>query len=58
VASEKKEKKKAENVLVRCGASSGHITKLKQSLYSLDIYGSSLFDTISNLNFGGKQLYL
>jgi hypothetical protein len=58
VASAKKEKTKAENVPGRCGASSGHITKLKQSLYSLDINGSSLFDMISNLNFGGRQLYL
>jgi hypothetical protein len=33
VAAAKKEKKKAEDVLGRCGASSGCIPKLKQSIF-------------------------
>jgi hypothetical protein len=32
--------KKAENALGRGSASSGHITKLEQSIFSLDIYAA------------------
>jgi len=30
--------KKAENALRRCGASTGHITKLKQSIFFRDLW--------------------
>jgi hypothetical protein len=33
VAAAKNQRKIAENVLGRCGASSGHITKLEQSIF-------------------------